>query len=247
MSKELTKKENTDLALASDLEQWGQGSNLTSDAYELPRILLMQSNSPLVIERKAALGDFLETMGMSVIGSNKKPFELIPFYIEEKWLIKRKEGNQFKTKQIIDVTPANTSLAWEEEDGEGPIRRDRTLFVYCLLPEKLNNGVIIPFTIGFKRTSHKAGKYIATRMDKYNRAENLCPAAYTIKISGKITEKNGGTYLVAEAETGRRTTQEELKVALEMLKQVRSSKMVAQYVDDDFEGKEEDTSYRGNY
>lgn len=223
MTTELVNQGSNDLVT----QEWGSSAVSSSDIV-IPRIIPMQGMSKLVTEGKAKFGDFRESMNGDLVGSVDKPLEFIPFHFDKTWILYTEEkDNKGKIKKTFSgvepCVPANENMPWEEKLSNGNrILRDKTINVYVLLADELKTGMVMPYIISFKRTSYKGGMKLLTQCYTMNRAANLSPAAFVMKLVGKKVQNDDGTYVVVDVEKGRKATKEEELAALNWFKTVKS-------------------------
>lgn len=225
-TKELAAKESQ--LPAEVMGEWGQGSPaINASDIVIANILPMQMMSKKVAAKKAAYGEFRDTIENKLLGSEEKPMEFIPFHMEKVWLqfITPKGANKKQFHSFLPMNPSNEDLPYEEEVDDGAImHRDRSYHVYVLLPSELEEGGAMPYVIPFRRTSRKAGQQLVTQMYVKNLQAGLSPAAFVMKLTGESTTNDEGTFIVLGVEKGRRATNDEQMAALEWFKTVRKGK-----------------------
>lgn len=237
----ITEKKEANLSTdVQDLSNWG-APEMSSNDLVIPMVLLMQYTSDKVKAQTAKFGELRDSLNDEVLGSQEKPFEIIPFLAERFWIeYDVSKGDKFGDKEYlgtVPITAANDNLPYLDEERK--ISRDRAIYVYGLIADRYDKS--IPVVITFRRTSLKAGKAIMTQMYAQNRAAGKNPAGYVIQVTSKKEAGDAGDYAVAVTKVGRETKQEEQIKALEWLKVVKAgtarvddSSMKEEYNPDDF-------------
>lgn len=255
MGKEVVKKQEQQVALPSELADWGDtGVNVGNDIL-LPKLLVMQAPSDLVTEGRAVMGEFRNSITAERLGSINEPIEIIPFHVIKSLdILRRGDDGQFlwaRTEPLIEnvTDPAyNDNLPWEGQDEDGtPIKRVRRLNFFVLLVKDVVEGTAIPYTLSFKSTSMKEGRKMFNRMYVENKMRKLPPAAFTFQLGG-IREKNDkGTFIIQQPQLGRQVTIDELKTAKQWYDQVVKGAVKYDLTDDEGTTPNETTVDTGEY
>lgn len=227
----------------SEFENVGPDQNITASDIMIPRILNMQPQSPKVIEGEAAFGELRDNMEWSVLAVAKKgdtpakSLVVLPFHWQKYWIQKKKEGGQFNFESMILMDHTNEKLdpfeSWKEEDGIERKREYLHLF-YVLLKDKP-----LPYTIGFKGASKKAGDMLVTQMYTANKAlKNV--EAFVRSPMGKLVEitpvkitKDSKSYMAMEVRPFETSTKDQAVEALTWHKNVASGAAKADLTDED--------------
>lgn len=221
MSKAITKKKETAIQTSMELDaDWG-APEISSNDIAIPYVYLMQFMSDKVKDQEAKFGELRDDASNTLLGGNGTPLEMVPFYLERKWVEYDCSGNQKKYLQSYPVTPENDNLPYD--DGE--LQRDRVYYFYCLPTNDLESA--IPFVLPLRRTSATTARHIATQMYTKNRQAGKSPAAYSILIDSAKKEGDKGTYAITTYSVGRETTKEEQSTCLTWLKSVKAGTAVA--------------------
>lgn len=210
-------KTKDNLPADPNLADWGEADYGSTNDIIIPKLLLMQGLSDKVVNGEAKLGEVRDTANDDLHADFSKAVEVIPFYMFKAWVIK--ENDEFK--RVEPITADNDNWPYNETIDGVEISRDRTLYLYCLLPGELSG---LPFIMPFRRTTLKMGRIIDTQMYTTNRMAKLSPAGYTFVLQPTKTKNDKGTFAVYEVKKGRLTTEEERSTALEWLKTVRAGK-----------------------
>ena len=217
--------------------EWGVEFKPSSDMV-VPKILPMQGLSKLVVERKAMIGEFRDSLSGKLVGSIDKPFEFIPFHLVKVWDVQEQQADgSYKYSKTIPLVEDimskdyNDNLPWEGEgisaDGKKvKVKNIRRMNYFVLLPDEIADGSAMPYILSFKSTSLKEGKKLFTSMYVRLAKAGLPPAAFTVALGGVMTTNPKGTFVVPQINQGRKTTPEELTECLNWLKLVRGNKNI---------------------
>lgn len=187
--KELTSAASTEIAVATDMESWGDFDGGASELV-IPKCLLMQGQSKLVSDDKAATGEWRNSVTGELIAKKGEEFELIPFHFERYWAIAEKDGSKFR--RIETLTAANENLPWDFQDNDGvACKRTYVRSFYCLDTKDLDG---LPIVISFSSTAAKVGKNLWTRMYMMNRQAGKIPCAFPIKVTSSMVKGEKGAY-----------------------------------------------------
>lgn len=215
----VTAKSNSDLAVPTG--SWGHTASNSRDII-IPKILAMQGLSKLVAARKATIGDFVESLNSTKLGSVDRPIEFIPFAVKPMWIIFEEKNGAMKYVKQVDIDAENDAWPYEEVLNGVKIRRDRTLNFYVLLPEEVKAGMYFPYIISFRRTSMMAGKKLNTAFARLA-AFNKPPASEVYELCGTSQSNDKGTFIVMDVKKKRETAQDELAAAFQWFKTVSST------------------------
>jgi hypothetical protein len=232
MEKQIQEKpQNNAIAAASDMDAWGGGQIVTSNDIVIPKILVAQFMSAKVKDNTAKYGEFRDTLANEKFGDLDTPFEVIPFYMEKKWLefdiVTNKSGARKREfARILPVQDNATKPGYNDDlpyvDEAAKIERDRCMDFYVLIPDQVKKGIAMPYVLSLRRTSLKAGKKLATQMFLTNARAGKVPAAVAMFVSAKSKENDDGEYAMIDVTPAREATQEEITEALRWLKLIRA-------------------------
>ncbi len=157
MSKAVAKKEETQVAtqesrhLAAVTQAANQQEIVASDVI-IPRLLLMQGISPLVMTRKAQIGELRRSTTGEKLGDPENSVDLVPLRMTNTWtnfeIANPGDKPAFRGSEprgaIRDangaVTGSNENWAWDFTGANGtPWIRRKTITLYALLPSDLAN------------------------------------------------------------------------------------------------------------
>lgn len=206
--------------------------DITANDVMIPKILIMQPQSPRVVDQDNKLGDLVDTLDWATLATAKdkknpeaKSFTVIPFHWTKFWIIKKKNGDKFEFVTMIKMDRSNQGLdPWEKwtENGVEHKREYMHLF-HVIIPGKQ-----IPYALAFKGASKQAGDGLNTQMFTINKnlkvdaAWKASPMAYTMEITPVIINKNDTTYATLTYKVGRQSTFEEACEALTWSKAIKA-------------------------
>jgi len=215
------------IATPSHLEAWGT-QEISAKDLMIPKILPMQGMSKLVLNRKAQLGEFRDSLSGELLGSIDTPLEIIPFHVERLWVINEKINGKWEYARTEAVTPSNEGRAWEE----GNFRYTWTYSFYVLIASKVAEGIPFPYVINFRSTSVKGGKKLFNRMFVYNRQLNKAPNCEAFMLSGKLDTNDKGTYVVLDVYPSRPSNEVEQRESFNMFKMIKAGKAKVDHSED---------------
>lgn len=209
--------------LATPLTQAPRQDVVGSDRL-IPRVVVAQSTSPIVLTRKAQVGDIVKSLTGEKIGGPEKPVNIIPLRMESVWI------NYETAKSAGTTQPAfrgmeprhagNANWAWEYEGPEGEeMMRKQAILLFALLPDEVKayedevkraieageapdlSKTVTPVVITFQSTSFKyGGKKIATFFSNVARAKKdfpqLAPYKYMIPLQTREEKKGSNMWYV---------------------------------------------------
>lgn len=233
-STEVAVKNENKLTLTQLSTEWGVETGPSKDMV-IPQILIMQGLSDLVAERKAIMGDFMDSVSGTKIGSIDAPIKLIPFHVQKAWSIYKGPKNS-DTREYVETIPLienpnspdyNDNLQYEEVVGQEVVKRVRRLNFFVLRPEEIEAGTAMPYVLAFKSTGLKEGKKLYTQAYIRNARAGLPPAQYVFELGGNMVKNDKGSFIVPSVNTNvRASTPEEISECLSWLKVVRGNASV---------------------
>ena len=173
----------------------------------IPKLLLMQSMSPLVQEEKARTGEIRDSIDGKKITDKEGILEIIPFAVYKTWVTLTKEGSEFVDQ--VPVTPYNYEMEREGTRNGVAVLNYETINYYCLLPEEIKNGMFMPYVVSFRSTSYKAGKTLETHRARLQEFGKPLPfKTFNLGCVSRTNDK--GTFYVYTIAESRNSTEEEL-------------------------------------
>jgi len=248
---EVVKKQSTEVAGFDDSQFKGLGpSQDISRQIVIPKLLLMQGQSPRVLAEDNKFGELVDTMNYEVFAaaagknSDGKKLEFIPFHMVKLWINKKEVEKKWHFHSIDTIDHTNEGLdpfeEWQGKDHEGKTCTMKRIFMslfYILVP-----GNPLPLTLGFRGASKKSGDSLITQMYVANKMlKNV--ANYVSSPMGSVMElsiikknKENNTFAVLEVKKLRESTKGEAVEALRWLKTVNAGKATADHSDIEKEG-----------
>lgn len=228
---ELTKTEqNVPAVTDNDFAGVKAEQNIGKNDIAIPKVLIMQGQSPRVLEGEAQFGELLDSLNWKNMGDiprgdkKAKPLICLPFHWEKYWNIRRQMQDKWVFDSMVKMDSLNENLdQYEEWQGNDGVMRRR---VYQHLFYVLVKGSTIPFAVAFRGSSKSAGDNIVTQMYvinkslKVDKAYKCSPMAKMIKITPKKVTNEKGTFIQLEACVHNDATFEEACEALKWHKQV---------------------------
>ena len=201
---------------------------LTAKDIIIPKILAMQAMTKKVIEGTAKFGEFRDSVNYTVMGSEGKPIEFIPFHRTMEFVVMREEKGKFKFHRTEVINAENENNAYELEDAEGNNERwYRCANFFVLLPDEIKKGGALPYIMSFKSTAARAGSKIATTMFAKNIARvgvpeyQSTPASTVMELSGTKRTNDAGTFVQLDAVEKRLCTEAEVDACYEWVKTIQ--------------------------
>jgi hypothetical protein len=174
-------------------------TSIESSDIEIPKILLMQGLSDMVADRKAIMGDFVDSMTAEKLGDEKSPIEILPICMWKDFVITHKVGNKFEFKE---VRPYNAETQhWRDFENREyvehgvPHQRNLRMNYAVLLGRDASDLGAFPYVISFQRSALKCGKSIANFFLKAG-ARGQKPWFFTLGIGCRMEKNDQGSYFV---------------------------------------------------
>lgn len=243
MSNELTAKDQNRELVAADPQEWGGEVFVGSNDVVIPKILPMQGLSDMVVEEKAKIGEFRDSLSGDLLGSIADPMVIVPFYVQKAWdILEEDDEGDFKWTETIPLIENpleagyNDNLPWEDTVNGIKIKRVRRMNFFVLVPKEMEKGNSIPYILSFKSTSLREGKKLFTQMYVRNAKARKAPCAYAFVLGGTKQKNEKGTFVVPTVTLGRESTPQEMAEALEWFKTIKKGKVKVD--DSDLTGKQ---------
>ncbi len=224
MTTEIVKQTTKEVALTAENETLWGSEGITAKEATIPKILLMQGLSKLVMEGDAKVGTYVdsltkETLGGQVTAKENKPVEFIPLFSWRAWKVSRLVGEKFQYIKREPITMQNENDPIEYMENGEKFRRDKVLSFYVLRPEDVKAGTSFPYVISFQRKAMSAGKNLASFIMKLNKIKRTS-ASKVFALSVKKEENDKGTFFVPEISIVRDSSDVEYKEAFETYKMI---------------------------
>lgn len=187
--------ENNLPALSNELlGSWDDSSDLEAKDIRIPRLLLMQSTSELVGQRKAVAGDIVNSITGEKIGDEASPLEVIPLHTYKTWVVNEKVNGKYEYKRIDPYTPG-VERAREEKIGDVEVQNVESINVLVMLAKDQLSLEAMPYLISFRMTSLNAGRDILTQKRMSINA-GVAFQRYAITLTPTYTKNDKGLYFV---------------------------------------------------
>lgn len=201
---EVAVSQKNEVATTSQVAQSSLG--ITANDIIIPKVLLMQAISQAVKDRKVFAGDFLHSIDEVKLES---PVEFIV-------LNYFKEILTYENKLYIKKEPwthqKEVDMVREETIAGVVVNKSVSHNFTVVLTKDIEEMTPFPMVISFKKTSVKAGKKLCTQLLMLEEF-GAKPQDKTFKLSAKEESGDNGSYFVFEVSPGRKSTDDEKKVA----------------------------------
>jgi len=233
---ELGTKVNGNAVATTLAADWGLDDAVRSELIIIPKMLCMQKTSKLCDDEASEIrpGFLVDSVSHKVLTEKDASVEVVPLTFNETWELYDISGGTPKWVGSEPLTAANASSPWlYDEDGQ-KFRRDMTINMFVLLKSEVLAAAdpkaspvdgLFPYQISFSRTSHRAGKVIATQ---FALAQQLGqPAArYVFAISTEKKSGDDNTWYVFNAKKVGILTDAELGECREWYKTIKAGKNI---------------------
>lgn len=211
----------------------GLADNIKSSDLRLPRVALLQSLSPLVVNEgeKYKAGMFIDTLTQDIIAA---PVSFIPAYVFKniiKWKPKNEGGGMiWKT-----TNPTPEQLKEAQWDGPNKPTADQYINAVSIIP-----GIDTPLIMSFCKTSLKTGQDLATLIQLSG-----CAWKFTYILESVKTTNTKGTFYVTRIRRGTLTSIEKMAEAAVLYEQVKNMSIDTDYepIHDTTTGSSEPTEF----
>jgi hypothetical protein len=200
-------------AVAGDMD-WGYDNEVSASNVIIPKLLLMQKTSKLVDDDsiEVGVGDIVRSTSKEVLASKGDGVEIIPLHTYDTWVNYDVSDGSPKFVGIEPCTLQNEGLEWDYEVDGKAFRRDKTINVYGLVKsdvvehveakEKGGSTLLFPVLVCFSRTSHRAGKVIASHFFMCKNARQPAPATVFRLHSDRRSNDQNSWYAWEVARSG---------------------------------------------
>lgn len=187
----------------------------------IPKILIMQGLSELVVDDKASMGEIVNSVTGEKLAAKGGSVDICPLISFKTWTLFR-NGDYEKT---IPMDSSNRELPWDDKDPENgdEIRRDQTLNFYVLVPSEIETGMAFPYLISFRRMSYNTGKKLATHFVKAAMVKKK-PYDFVLSLSAKMEKNDKGSFYVPDVATNGASDASVKEAAMMWLPLLRTNK-----------------------
>jgi hypothetical protein len=236
---------------------------LASDVL-IPKVLLMQGLSDLVMKQKTAkVGDMVRSTTAEKLGDEKSSIDIIPLTFQNLWMLSEQVGKKFEFRRYEPRNASNEMAEWDYTEGNTPWKRTKVMHLFALLPADIEaqmkeiqafketgelpslDKALIPVVIPFRNMSYKhAAKDVATFFAKAQSMSELVkqevPAyTMTLRLSCKELTNDKGVFYVYNVSQAGKTKPEYREFAQSWYKTLTSG---AVKIDEADEGDDSGTS-----
>lgn len=216
MTKAVAKKQNTEVATVA-ADAFGSAGGI--EDIVIPKIMVMQKMSKLLdTNDDLKVGDFVESLGETKVGSISEGLDFIPFYMEKLWFRSQKVGKDFEFLAVEGFNQSNARRRYSEVVDGVEYKNELHMKFYAVLPDDPS----IPYAITFKGTSQKTGKALYTQMYVKNKMSGLSAAGKVMTLAGAKQENEKGTFVVLNTTVARNSTAEEVQMCLDWFHTIES-------------------------
>lgn len=240
----MTEIATTNGSALADPSKMPQAREFSAQDILVPKLLICQPTSDL--GEDTPQGAFVRSTDQVCLG---KEIEIIPLNSFRTWVIFELTGSRPKFKRVEPCTFENEDLPWEFEEDGIPMRRDKVLNFYCLIPQDIDREVaamasddpdpddaLLPIVVSFSRTSYKVGKELTTHFAKIEkfRARNpgvsLYPSAF--KLTTELQTNDQGKWYTFKIEGKDKSKQDHRETCAEWHRIVTSGAAQVHEVDE---------------
>jgi hypothetical protein len=179
---------------AEMMGSWDDASDLEAKDIRIPRLLLMQSTSELVGQRKAQAGDIVNSITGEKIGDEATPLQVVPLHTYKTWIVSEKVNGKYEYKRQDPYTPG-VERPREEKIGELEVQNVESINVLVMLANEQSNLEAMPYLLAFRMTSLSAGKDVLTQK-RMSLNANISFQRYLLEIAPVYTKNDKGQFFV---------------------------------------------------
>lgn len=199
--------------------KWGDSGADSTDML-ISKVILVQSGNPLIQQKKAALGDIIESIDGKILAKEGKSVEIIPLATYKNWRRYKMEG----TKQTyIETLPYNAhtmNLQKEETTNDGSFKNVKCLNFFVLLTSEEYD---LPMVVTFRGGSTYAGKKLSTHFSISDMKQKP-PFTTAFALSTKPATFDGFNFYAYEVAKARDVTPGEMETAGMWFKKLTNAK-----------------------
>lgn len=147
----VTQNQNQPRALAPVAVDPENGSEILQSDILVPRIMLMQALSDMVVDDRARPGQIVRSTPFEILGDSKTPIEFIPLRAQNKWMLQEfipgKKKAEYRgmlprdgglaDSTVDEIHKTGSGLPWEFTYKNNKWRRVKIFEVYALLPRDI--------------------------------------------------------------------------------------------------------------
>jgi hypothetical protein len=195
---------------------------IQQSALVLPKVLLMQPLSDLVVAEKAKYGDFVNNLTKEIIGNGNDGLEIIPlsmksFHVVYEVVAAGKDNKYLRMEPI--KTMLDSRKPWTDFENGKEIKRDVVIEFYVMVPSVCS----IPMILTFKGQSKKSGDALYTTAFAMAAASQKMPFQKVFSITAEKTKNDKGSFAVLNSRVSRDPTNLELMDASKWYKILKTA------------------------
>lgn len=214
-NKEIMKKEKNELATynASDFGL----ENVEGRDILLPRLALVHATSKAYAEKKAKIGEMINTSTGKVLAKEGEKIEIIPLRVLPKtYVVSTKAGKWLRT----EIMKPGEERNWKELLETTGEKHERTLNFYVLVRKEMGEGAQ-PYFISFKGGSFKYGQKLINHFTMSGSTKQL---PYRKSFDLFAIDKNNATnnWITLDVAEKGNISKEEMEIAAENVEKLKS-------------------------
>lgn len=231
-----TQNGNGDLVTFDENTAWGAGKKVDVSEIEIPKLLLLQGNATVVVEKphlNLKAGDIIDSMDEKVVDSREK--SKIEFVVIDSF----KTRMVFENDEYIKSEPWVPSFSDREKwpfDGKminGVLTKWREVrHYYVLRTDQIAEGISFPYVISFKGLGIKTAGKLATELAKLDQF-NAPSAARVFRLFAEQEKTDNGVFWVMKVDSVRNSTPEEVEIGYKWFQTIQSKNVVIDEVSED--------------
>jgi len=197
MSKELVKKQTTELAETK--MEMVEGSEVQSfvSLIKIPRISVLQKTSKPVEDDKGKIGDMYDNLSGTVVCAKDKPFRFIPLILQPIVTKYKPDGNKYVYESHVPMTAQNQKAEWDIVENGINKRVRPEIQCYMLAVSDLDkDGLVMPYLFSFKGASMPVGGKNLFTFSLLLQGAKQPIYSKIFEMTNEKKEKDGNTYQV---------------------------------------------------
>lgn len=209
MSKEIAKKEATELTIqAADAGMFGFEDVSTKDI-KIPLIYIAQAMSDIVANGGAKPGDIVDNLNGTVLGTAKKPLQVIPFYFQKSYAVQKLVNGkkEFVTNEPYDRDDREREY---EEIKDGTTYFNLPCFNFFVLVNGDTSFTRYALSFRGSRNITSGGRPMLSQLMNKFQTLKAAPFNYVFDIGVKQVENEKGKWFVLTAAQSKDESNKEL-------------------------------------
>lgn len=202
-----------DAALLKKYGNLGEHDDIQARDLICPKVLLVQSQSKAFVDRKAEMGDYMDSLTEEVLIPAGEAVEFIVLKSWRTWTVFENTGKgqpKYVATEDFTVRPDRP----QEESVQGALRQNfETHNYYVILPHQLkeDSDGVLPYALSFRSTGLMASKTIKTVAMKAKMKGTNIPICFNVfTLGSEFVENELGKFYKPTVKKVRMATEEEL-------------------------------------